>query len=164
MNAVRTPEEYEALLREVAVNFDTGKVTWVTRKRGRPSKGAAGCSKPNGYIYIRHSGKEFLAHRVVYFAANGSLPPSIDHVDRDPANNALSNLRAASQSENNINRGMMRSNKSGVTGVMRLGVNGKWRAFIKRDGKARMLGDFVEKADAILARMNAETSMREAAQ
>ena len=53
-------------------------------------------------------GKEYLVHRLVATAFLGPPPTelhTVDHVDRDPSNNAVSNLRWASRSEQTLNQG-----------------------------------------------------------
>jgi hypothetical protein len=48
-----------------------------------------------------------LGHRVAWYLYHGEWPKDqIDHVDHDATNNKIKNLRAATQSENNMNRGL----------------------------------------------------------
>lgn len=62
--------------------------------------------------YLRFSGaynlkgKHFLVHRAVWEAFNGPIPEKydIDHIDGNPLNNCLDNLRAVTHSENLKNR------------------------------------------------------------
>lgn len=64
--------------------------------------------------YLRFQGnynlnhKHFLVHRAVWEAFNGPIPDNydIDHIDGNPLNNALENLRIASHQENIKNRKM----------------------------------------------------------
>lgn len=56
-----------------------------------------------GYIRYFIDGIHYSAHRVVFEAFNGYCPECIDHIDGNRANNAIWNLREATQSENMFN-------------------------------------------------------------
>lgn len=57
------------------------------------------------YLYDPAYKKTYFAHRVVWALHYGKFPDGvIDHIDGDPSNNRLDNLRSVDQSENNINR------------------------------------------------------------
>lgn len=51
------------------------------------------------------NGKSYLVHRIVYTLVHGEIPDDcvIDHVDRNPFNNKIENLRVASYSDNRKN-------------------------------------------------------------
>lgn len=57
-----------------------------------------GYKRPDGYCRVRHNGKVYLVHRLVAetFLPNPLDLPTVDHIDRNPSNNAVSNLRWAS--------------------------------------------------------------------
>ena len=80
-----------------------------------------------------------------------------DHKDRD---NTLdyrwSNLRPATRSEQNQNRGMQKNNKSGLKGVCWNAKEEKWQAYIYINGRQIYLGLFELKEDAAKARLKAE--------
>jgi len=73
----------------------------------------------------------FTAHVIVWEMHNGPKPPDfeIDHVDCDPFNNRLSNLRLSTASQNHANTRLMSTNKSGYKGVS-VDASGRWRARI----------------------------------
>ncbi len=79
-----------------------------------------------------------------------------DHIDRNSLNNRKYNLRPSTISENNQNRSKMSNNTSGVTGVYWNKKANKWCAYIMYDNKRLHLGSFLEKDDAIKARLIAE--------
>ena len=79
-----------------------------------------------------------------------------DHIDRNPLNNRRNNLREATIQENNWNRSVFRNNTSGITGVNFETSRNKWRARICIDEKRLELGFFIDKEDAIKARLRAE--------
>ena len=55
-----------------------------------------------GYFRVPIAGKHRMIHRLVWEAFNGEIPAGlqVDHVDGDKSNNALSNLRLVTASEN----------------------------------------------------------------
>jgi hypothetical protein len=79
-----------------------------------------------------------------------------DHIDKNELNNIRSNLRECTHQQNDFNRGLYSNNTSGVTGVGWHKKCKKWKAAIMIDGKTIHLGVFVDKNDAIKARLNAE--------
>ncbi len=76
----------------------------------------------------------------------------VDHINRDPLDNRLSNLRLCDHVENSWN---MKA-PMGVT----LFRGKKWRARIKHRGKEIHIGIFDTKEDAIKARDNLEKKLR----
>lgn len=79
-----------------------------------------------------------------------------DHKDRNPLNNRRYNLREATYSQNTSNRGIMKHNTSGVTGVNFDKKRNKWRARIQINKTRIDLGLYEKKDDAIIARLRAE--------
>jgi hypothetical protein len=82
-------------------------------------------------------------HRFVTQAKSGTI---IDHANGDHLDNRRTNLRLASKAQNTINTGPLRTNKSGMKGVVQKG--NRFRAFIHKDGKTKFLGSFENKQDA----------------
>lgn len=83
----------------------------------------------------------FLVHRLVMQAFEAYEGP-VDHVDRCGANNAISNLRRASLSQNQANQGMRRNNTSGFKGVTWDRRANRWMAQISVANKRQFLGYF----------------------
>ena len=79
-----------------------------------------------------------------------------DHKDRNPFNNRKYNLRKATPTENARNKSLSINNTSGVVGVGWDKDNKKWVAFIGMDYKTKKLGRYINKEDAIKARLEAE--------
>lgn len=75
---------------------------------------------------VRVNSKNYLAHRVVWYLFHGEIEESlnIDHIDGDPLNNNINNLRLVTQGVNNRNHGMQKNNVSGKTGVSRMTTRG----------------------------------------
>jgi len=72
--------------------------------------------------------KHVPPHRLIAMAwiPNPDNKPYIDHIDRDPFNNSIENLRWATPMENANNCGIRINNKSGITGLYVM--NKKWVA------------------------------------
>jgi len=121
----------------------------------------AGYLRPDGYTEVRKHSHKMLAHRIVYCMTHNQDPGNffVDHIDGNPTNNAPSNLRIATQSENMRNVRRLRSNnKSGHHGVSfaKVGEIEYWRASVCLKNKTIHLGSYGCKEAAIAAREVAE--------
>jgi hypothetical protein len=106
-----------------------------------------------GHLVVSYEGKIYLAHRLAWFIHYDVWPKfTIDHINGDAANNKIENLRDVSHQENMRNCRKRPDNTSGVTGVYYHKPSTKWQARGYLNGKARSLGLFVDKQDAIEAR------------
>jgi hypothetical protein len=106
----------------------------------------------NGYVAINISGKLHRAHRLAFLYMMGAFPENdVDHINRDRADNRWANLRPATRSENKLNGGPHRDNKSSRNGVSWFARDQKWRARGTCNGKQRHLGyfDTLEEAAAV---------------
>lgn len=133
----------------------TGVFTWkVPRKRNQVKAGSvAGAAMANGYVVIGIDGQKHYAHRLAWLAVSGEWPArSLDHIDGNKTNNAISNLRLASHAENAQNNRRPSSNTSGHTGVHWHKQIGKWHAYVTSNSKRVSAGCFERKEDAIEAR------------
>jgi hypothetical protein len=75
---------------------------------------------------MRVNSKNYLAHRIIWCLFNGNIDESlnIDHIDGNPLNNKIDNLRLITQTINNRNHAKQVNNKTGKTGVSRLTTRG----------------------------------------
>lgn len=80
----------------------------------------------------------------------------VDHIDKKPLDNRKSNLRIATAQQNSINRSIQSNNTSGVTGVTWDKERGKWKSFLKLNGKSKQLGRFDDFDKAVEIRLKAE--------
>jgi HNH endonuclease len=130
-----------------------GKRLWNSSHAGKP----AGQLSERGYIRIEIGGKRYRAHRLAHLWMVGKWPgSSIDHVDRNRADNRWSKLRPATPSQQIANQEPSRRNKSGVRGVYFDKERAVWRSIIEVDGRERYLGRFKDFEDAVSARKAAE--------
>lgn len=79
-----------------------------------------------------------------------------DHINRNPLDNRKENLRQATVSENAMNRSKYKNNTSNVSGVCWRKDTLKWRSYIQVGNETYNLGSFVNKDNAIIARLSAE--------
>jgi len=130
---------------------ETGIFTYAKSGAGYskfPVGTPAGCTDPRGYMLIRMNYRMYYMHRLAIFYMTGEWPPhEVDHIDGIRSNNAWSNLRLATRSEQMQNQGISKRNKSGYQGVS-WSQFGKWVAMITIDGKRKNLGYFVNASDA----------------
>lgn len=79
-----------------------------------------------------------------------------DHINRNPLDNRKCNLRQATVSQNNMNKTVARNNTSGIIGVNWDKKLEKWKVSITCDKKRIHIGYFINKDDAIRARLIVE--------
>ena len=110
-------------------------------------------------VVTEENGKRKMVymHRLIIGAACDGL--QVDHVDMNGLNNQRNNLRACTRSENQRNRAIDRNNTSGFKGVSWDKKRGKWRAYIRLNGKEMFLGRFAEAAAAYAARCDAAVKL-----
>ena len=103
-------------------------------------------AEKNGYkrICLDKNGKQkfFNIHRLVgnAFLENPENKKVIDHIDNNPANNNIKNLRWATQKENQYNRGKYKNNTTGYKGVSFNKPLNKYSAQIHINYKKQHLG------------------------
>jgi hypothetical protein len=145
--AGRSNEAIVSRIREV-LDYDTksGVMTWRISEHSRSKGKRAGClDKTDGYRYIRIDGQLYGEHRVAYMHAFGVIAPGlqVDHINRDPSDNRLANLRAVPPSVNACNT--VRADTA--RGVIKR-RNGSWSCQIRMDGR-RVTATFATEAEAI---------------
>ena len=140
----------QAVLKEwFDYNSNTGDFIWRKEPRQiRPVLGkiAGTRVKPSGYVMISVPGFGLLgAHRLAWIYVHGCAigGAEIDHRDTNPSNNAISNLRLATSSEQKRNKRVQSNNRSGLKGAFyhdcRKGK--KWRSQIRirENGRSRLI-------------------------
>jgi hypothetical protein len=149
-NHTITAEEARQLL---DYNPETGAFTWRVGRTGTARAGTqAGWATNRGYIAVKVKNRQYSAHRLAWLMAYGVWPQEfIDHIDGNPTNNRLDNLREASHTENSRNRRIQSRNTSGFKGVYWNKAARKWHAQIHTDGRNKHLGLFVTAEEAYAA-------------
>ncbi len=147
----------EILRQLVFYDTETGALIWKhgAKKRVRGDK-AGSTSGKDGRTRVCFSGRKYQVHRLVWLYVNGEWPSKfIDHIDGDPSNNRIENLREATQSQNCANSRKSSRNTSGYKGVCWSGRIGRWRSYVTVRGKTHWLGYFNTKEEAFAARVSA---------
>lgn len=122
---------------------DTGVFTWKHNVSNVKKGTEAGSITKKGYINIRFSRKQCLAHRLAWLFMTGKWPDGmVDHINTIKTDNRWSNLRLATNSENLLNRGKNSNNMSGFKGVSIERRSGKYVASLGVMGKQKYLGRF----------------------
>jgi hypothetical protein len=99
-------------------------------------------SNPNGT-------KSFLLHRIVAkaFIPNPDNLPEIDHIDRNPVNNDITNLRWCNDFTQAQNKGNQKNNTSGYKNITC--EDDYFRVIITRNGKKIVRKRFQQLSDAV---------------
>lgn len=97
-------------------------LTWTARFACKEAGSVNSSNELEAYLRvgIRYNGKSnlHLVHRVIWAILNDAHTDLfIDHIDGNPQNNKIENLRAVSNQENLKNARMWSHNTSGLTGV-----------------------------------------------
>lgn len=132
---------------------EVGVFLWLVK----PSIGVnigdvAGAITSEGYVTISYKRKAHKGHRLAWLYVYGALPPMIDHINGNRADNRISNLRIATNSQNLMNSKVRCQNKTGLKGVSERNWPGKrFCASIVVDGKPRSLGVYATAEEASAA-------------
>ena len=152
----------EYLERFVIYEPETGKFFWKEREgdkrfNSRYAGKEAGTRRYDSYknprcIHIHFDGRLLMAHRMAYVIHYGEELPldiEVDHIDGDPFNNKIENLRKATRMQNGANTRKQCNNKSGYKGVRASGrKKNPWRAYICHNGVKYHLGCFPTEQEA----------------
>lgn len=145
----------ERLQEILSYNPDTGVFLWVKPRAIRHNVGdIAGGIDARGYRRIVVFGRSVAAYRLAWFFSFGTWPPEdVDHINGIRSDDRLANLRLASRSQNNCNRGPQKNNRTGYIGVHP--DHGTYRARINFQRRRINIGNFPT-ADAAARAYDAE--------
>jgi len=104
-----------------------------------------------GYAVREEKRRVIFMHRFLMNTPDGF---DTDHINRNKLDNRKENLGIVTRSQNFMNINPRKNNKSGVKGVQK--NKNSWMARIKVGYRSIYLGTFLDKQDAIKARLDAE--------
>lgn len=132
--------------------YEDGHLFWQEKISYKINIGdKAGCVGSKNYVSILVKKKRYQAHRLIFMFHHGYCPEFIDHIDGVRTNNCIENLRPATQSQNQWNCKVYKSNTSGVKGVSWRKADNCWMARITVEKKEICIGRFKNIEDAKIA-------------
>lgn len=132
---------------------ETGVFARVIARHPRAVLGP-GCVKTraDGYQSVCVNTYRFDLHRIIWLYHYGTVPPcTIDHINGNPQDNRIANLRLATPSQNEWNKPAQRRNVTGRKGVIFSKTTGKYSARISAHKKSYHLGTFATADEASAA-------------
>lgn len=122
--------------------YSDGLLLWRVKKgRCGIAGSVAGSIGARGHWRIGVDGKDYLRSHLVWFYKTASWPKEqIDHIDVNPLNDRIENLREATNIQNSANKRKYCTNTSGFKGVYYFKTTRRWMAQIKANGKLIYLG------------------------
>jgi hypothetical protein len=165
------------ILREIlSYDPETGILTWKARKpemfrecsnaihqcnawNAKYAETLADTQDGQGYVRVSIFDVKMRAHRAAWAIYYGKFPNNfIDHINGIRSDNRIVNLRDVPKILNSRNMKLAKNNTSGSVGVTWNKASEKWEAKIHVNGKTKYLGVFLNKDDAISARLLASAS------
>jgi hypothetical protein len=135
---------------------ETGDIFWRVDRANKKAGDRAGRFDKNGYVAVGVDYKKHYVHRIGIAFATGCFPPKgsvIDHLNGNPSDNRIVNLKVVSHQRNILRRTKLNSNNSsGTRGVSWDKRRGKYTAKIMLHGRGIILGRFSSIEDAIACR------------
>jgi hypothetical protein len=117
-------------------------ITGLLTREGRPLTGTNGA----GYIQLTVDHQFYYGHRLAWWLHYGEWPPGeIDHINGNPSDNRIANLRIATRLQQTANA---RKRRAGPKGAFRFKRGPKWTAQIRHEGIKHHLGVFDDERSA----------------
>lgn len=109
--------------------YHDGHLYWKEARSNIPAGRKAGW-KGKCHYYVSIDERKWGLHQLVWLWHFGTLPPLIDHINRDGHDNRISNLRAASFAQNSMNAKKRSNTSSRYKGVSYNRRKGAYYAWI----------------------------------
>lgn len=139
------------------VDVNAGTLQW---KSGRFAGLICSPRKSDGYVIVHINRRCYYVHRLIWLCAHGEWPTkNIDHINGNPSDNRIANLRDVTQAVNMQNRKANKRLKHGLMGVFKHAGCIRFSARIKVNGETTYLGRFETKEQAHAAYVEAKRRM-----
>ncbi len=138
---------------EIIAHSD-GSITKPYYTKVRRTFGTRNASSRNR-MEVRVGYKNYRVHRIIAaaFLEEFNNLPAVDHIDGDPSNNRIDNLRMVTHKKNHqAFKKKMKGCSSQFRGVHWDKVKKKWRASCQAEGILKNIGYFHNEKDAAIAR------------
>ena len=109
-----------------------------------------GSISSTGYKVTFINKKSYKNHRLIFLFHKGYLPKILDHIDGNPLNNHIENLREATHQQNCQNRSKQKNNNSGYKNIAWIKSEKRWKVKINSNNKSYYLGMYKDLELAIL--------------
>lgn len=144
----------------------TGNLAWRKTGKGRRLDRIAGSPDRHGYLQTRVNGRMYFNHRLAWLHVHGTWPQYvIDHINGNPADNRIENLRDVPRKTNQENqRKAAASNKTtGLLGASLHRKTGKFVAAIQTNRRTHYLGLYQTPEQAHAAYVTAKHQLHQGA-
>jgi len=130
------------------VYYEDGVLYWRHTKKGRRSNIVGNFEGKYWRACINY--KRYQLHHLIWLYHKGEFPEhkQLDHIDGNPNNNKIENLRDEPQSVNVKNAKRNKRNTSGFNGVGWRANRGVWFAIVIKEDGSRITRNFKDKDDA----------------
>lgn len=116
----------------------------------------AGWLSKEGYKKLSLLGKTYSQHRLAWLYTYGEFPKQvIDHINGNPADNRIVNLRECTRNQNNYNCKLRKDSSSKIKNVKWNKFHKKWQVAIRVDKKEKHMGYFDDEELAELVAIEA---------
>lgn len=121
---------------------ETGHFHRIRKGRSVTEGSAAGTMRSDGYVLIGINHRNYYAHRLAWFLCHGEWAEEVDHINNDPSDNRIENLRASTRAKNMWN---VKTTQGAVPfrGVCFDKVKKKYVAQISINGRQTFIGRYV---------------------
>jgi hypothetical protein len=150
----------DTLRERLEYNPETGDLRWRKHRWPKRVGAIADHQTRAGYRIVVINGENYCAHRIIWRLHTGEYLPDgmvIDHINHDPGDNRLCNLRLVTLSENTYNttQNNVLTPDTSRRGIMQT-KGDRWKVQINHEGRKLYLGTYDTLPEAIAARTGGE--------
>ena len=127
---------------------ETGRLTWRVYRPKCPIGAEVGTLHHKGYRRVLYNWRSYGVHRIIWLYVYGEWPKDqIDHINGIRDDNRITNLREATNQQNQWNRPVKKGATTGIKGVRRHQKG--FQVSVQKDGREQYIGYY---SDAEVAR------------